>query len=71
MFMVMKKNLEKLLEATKRIIKALMFSLLGKGAEDKLDYHMKQALYCLDCLPSQFDTAQLKEIVDLFYNRDH
>ncbi|MFW3601406.1 polyprenyl synthetase family protein [Staphylococcus caprae] len=52
--------------------KSTYVSLLGKeGAEDKLDYHMKQALYCLDCLPSQFDTAQLKEIVDLFYNRDH
>ena len=52
--------------------KSTYVSLLGKdGAEEKLNNHQCLALNCLNQISDQYDTSELSDIVDLFYNRDH
>ncbi|WP_432202049.1 polyprenyl synthetase family protein [Staphylococcus warneri] len=52
--------------------KSTYVSLLNKGgAEDKLNYHRNEALKCLDKISDQYETTNLRDIVDLFYHRDH
>ena len=52
--------------------KSTYVSLLGKeGAEEKLNNHQYLAMNCLNQISDQYDTSELSDIVDLFYNRDH
>lgn len=52
--------------------KSTYVSLLGKdGAEEKLTMHKNAALNELEQLKEDYDISQLKDIVELFYTRDH
>ena len=52
--------------------KSTYVSLLNKdGAEEKLNYHKNEALKSLENINNKYDTSNLKQIVELFYNRDH
>lgn len=51
--------------------KSTYVSLLGQnGAEDKLKSHTESAYACLARLPEQYDTSNLKYIVELFNYRE-
>ncbi|PTU86229.1 geranyl transferase [Staphylococcus pasteuri] len=52
--------------------KSTYVSLLNKdGAEEKLNYHKNEVLKSLENINDKYDTSNLKQIVELFYNRDH
>ena len=52
--------------------KSTYVSLLGlDGAEEKLQHHTDAAYDCLAQIEQQYDTSNLKYIIELFVNRDH